>query len=341
MVKPRVFITRTIPPIAAELLSPVADVDVWPEPLPPSRETLLSKAANADGLLSLLTEKIDAELMDAAPRLRVISNMAVGVNNIDIAAATARRIAIGNTPGVLTESTADLTVALLLAVARLVVQSHLDAARGAWKTWEPMGYMGLDLVGKTVGIVGLGRIGTAVARRLHRGWDMNVLYASRTPRPDAEEELHAKRVSFEELLAQSDFVIVMTDLNPSTQYLFDRKAFRQMKPTAIFINSARGPLHRQADLIAALEAGEIFGAGLDVTDPEPPPPDDPIYRTPRLVLTPHIASATFSTRSRMAEMAARNIVAGLTGQPLPFAVNPEIIPGVRRLAKNDTMGEES
>jgi glyoxylate reductase len=326
MTRPRVFITRKIPSVAAELLSSQAEVEVWPGALPPDRSTLLSKVADADGLLSLLTEKIDAELLDVGKRLRVVSNMAVGVNNIDIAAATARGIAIGNTPGVLTESTADLTVALLLAVARRVVESHLDAQRGLWKTWEPLGYLGLDLLGKTVGIVGLGRIGTAIAKRLHHGWEMKILYASRTPRPDAERELKGVRVSFDELLAQSDFVIAMTDLNPSTQYLFDRSAFRKMKRSAIFINSARGPLHRQEDLIAALEAGEIFGAGLDVTDPEPPPPDDPIYRTPRLVLTPHIASATIETRNRMAEMAARNILSGLSGEPLPFSINPDVVP---------------
>jgi glyoxylate reductase len=325
MTIPHVFIARKIPRIAEELLSKQASVEVWNEPLPPDRKTLLTKIARCDGLLSLLTERLDGELFDAAPKLRVVSNMAVGVNNIDIPAASARGIAIGNTPGVLTESTADLTVALLLAVARKVVESHLDAQNGHWKTWEPLGYLGLDLVGKTVGIVGLGRIGSAVARRLHRGWDMNVIYTSRSPRPDAEKELKAKRVTFDQLLAESDFVIVMTDLNPSTQYLFDRAAFQKMKRTAVFINSARGPLHRQTDLIAALEAEEIFGAGLDVTDPEPPPPGDPIYRAPRLVLTPHIASATITTRHRMAEMAALNILAGLANEPLPFPVNPEIV----------------
>jgi glyoxylate reductase len=324
MTKPNVFLTRRLPPVAEQLLTREANVEVWAEPLPPSPEVLRAKVARCDGLLSLLTEKIDAELLEAAPLLRVISNMAVGVNNIDLPAASKRGIAVGNTPGVLTESTADLTVALLLAVARKVVESHDDSQRGAWKTWEPLGYLGLDLVGKTAGIVGLGRIGSAVARRLHRGWDMSILYTSRNPRPEAEIELSARRVPFDELLALSDFVIVMTDLNPSTQFLFDRRAFQKMKRTAVFINSARGPLHRQADLIEALQAEEIFGAGLDVTDPEPPPPGDPIYRAPRLVLTPHIASATESTRSKMAEMAARNVLAGLAGDPLPFPVNPEV-----------------
>jgi len=326
MSRPKVYVTRQIPQIGIDVLKEVADVEVWPGPLPPPRDELESKVAEADGLFALLTDKIDDPLLEKGKRLRVISNMAVGYNNIDIAAATRRGIPIGNTPGVLTEATADLTVALILAAARRVVEGHLFAISGEWKTWDPLGHLGQDLSGRTLGVVGLGKIGSAVARRLHFGWGMKVLYTARNRKEDAEKELGAKQVSFDELLRQSDVVVVQTDLNPSTTHLFDASAFKKMKRTAIFINSARGPVHQQADLVDALKSGEIFAAGLDVTDPEPPLPNDPLLSAPNLVLTPHIASATIETRDRMAEMAARNIVAGLAGKPLPHCVNPEVKP---------------
>ena len=326
MSRPRVFVTRRIPQIGIDVLSQAADVEVWPDPLPPPRSVMEEKVGEVDGLLSLLTDKIDDALLERAPRLRVISNMAVGYNNIDIDASTRRGIPIGNTPGVLTEATADLTVALVLAAARRVVEGHLFAVSGEWKTWDPLGHLGQDLVGRTLGVVGLGQIGAAVARRLHFGWKMKVLYTARNRKEEAEKELGATFVLFDQLLADSDVVVVQTDLNPSTNHLFDKAAFAKMKPTAIFINSARGPVHQQADLIDALRNGKIFAAGLDVTDPEPPSPDDPLLTVPNLVLTPHIASATIETRDKMAEIAARNIVAGLAGKPLLHCVNPKVKP---------------
>jgi glyoxylate reductase len=322
--RPHVFVTRRIPEVGLDVLRAVAEVEVWLDPLPPPREVLLEKTAHCQGLLCLLTERIDGEVFERAPQLLVVSNMAVGHNNIDVAEATRRGVRVGNTPGVLTEATADLTVALLLAAARRLVDGCRFASSGDWKTWDPLGHLGQELHERTVGIVGLGRIGAAVARRLRFGWNMRVLYASRSPKPAAELELGATRVELDRLLTESDFVVAMTDLNPSTAGMFDAGAFRRMKRTAVFINASRGGVVNQADLIAALEAGDIFAAGLDVTDPEPPPPDDPIYSAPNLVLTPHIASATFEARSRMAEMAAKNVVAGLAGVPLPHAVNPEV-----------------
>jgi glyoxylate reductase len=326
MSRPRVFISRRIPQVGIDLVASMAETEVWPDPLPPPRDVLLEKVANADGILSLLTDRIDEELLAQSPRLRVVANMAVGFNNIDVVAATRRGVVVGNTPGVLTDATADMTVALLLAAARRMVEGHQFATSGAWKTWDPLGHLGLDLVGRTAGIVGMGRIGSAVARRLRFGWNMNILYHNRRTSPEAEKELHARFVSFEQLLRDSDFIIVLTDLNPATTHLFNRDAFQKMKRTAVFINAARGPLHHQGDLVEALRSGTIFAAGLDVTDPEPPAADDPLLSAPNLVLAPHIASATVDTRNKMAEMAARNIQAAILGKPLPHPVNPEVPP---------------
>jgi len=322
MSKPKVFVARRIPAVGLEKIAAVCDVEVWPEQMPPPYEVVRQKAADCDGLLALLTDKIDAPLLAACPRLKVISNFAVGYNNIDIAAATARGIAVGNTPDVLTEATADIAFALLITAARRVVEGHQFAGSGQWKTWEPLGFIGQDLLGKTVGIVGLGRIGTAFARRCHGGWGMKVLYCNRKPNPTAERELGARRVTFEELLAQSDFVSTHTDLNDTTRGMFNAAAFAQMKRTAIFVNTARGGVMVQRDLVEALRSGTIFAAGLDVTDPEPPDPNDPILHLPNAVVAPHIASATVNSRNGMAEIAADNLLAGLRGEPLRCWVNP-------------------
>ncbi len=320
----RVFVTRRIPAAGLDRIVAACAADVWDDPLPPPRDTLLKRVAGCAGLVTLLTETVDAKLMDAAGTgLRVVSNFAVGFNNVDVDEATRRGIRVGNTPDVLTDATADLAFALLISAARRIVAGHDYIRAGRWRTWEPLGHIGRDLSGATLGIVGIGRIGSALARRCRGGWGMRVLYHDRVANEAAEQELGAVRVGFDTLLAESDFVSVHVDLNDSTQGMFDAAAFRKMKSTAIFVNSARGPIHVQADLYEALRSGEIFAAGLDVTDPEPIPPDDPMLTLPNCVIAPHIASATVSSRNGMAEIAADNLLAGLRGEPLRCCVNPE------------------
>jgi glyoxylate reductase len=326
MSRPKVFVTRRIPQAGLDKIVAACDAEVWPEQLPPPYELIQRKIADCDGLVSLLTDRVDAALLDAGPRLKVVSNFAVGFNNIDVAAATARGICVGNTPGALTDATADLAFALMIAAARRVTESAIDARAGQWKTWEPLGYLGVDLTGKTIGIVGMGRIGYAMAKRCRGGWDMNVLYHDEIASPKAEADLGARRVDFETLLRESDFVSVHASLTPSSKGLFGTKQFAMMKKTAVFVNSARGPLVDQASLVQALKSGTIFAAGLDVTDPEPPDPKDPILHLPNCVVVPHIASATKPTRDGMAEICADNLIAGVTGQPLRAWVNPEAAP---------------
>ncbi len=323
MARPKVFVTRQIAAAGLDRICAECDAEVWPEQLPPARDVLLRKIAGCEGVLTLLTEKVDAEFMEAAgAQLKVVSNYAVGFNNIDVPEATRRGVRVGNTPGVLTEATADMAFALLISAARHVVPSDKYVRDGRWKTWEPMGFIGLDLRGKTVGIVGMGRIGMAMAKKCHGGWDMRVLYVDHSANAAAEEAFAAQRVDFETLLREADFVSVHTDLNDTTRSMFNAQAFRTMKNTAVFINSARGPLHVQADLYNALKTGEIFAAGLDVTDPEPLLMDDPLLTLPNVVIAPHIASATVQSRNGMAEIAADNLLSGIAGQPLRAWVNP-------------------
>jgi glyoxylate reductase len=305
----RVFVTRRLPGGALDRVAAEHDVEVWPEPLPPPREQLLARAPELEGLLALLTDRVDAELIEAAPKLRAISNYAVGVDNIDVEAATARGIPVGNTPDVLTDTTADLAVALMLGIGRRLVDGDAYVRRGEWRTWEPGLLLGHDLHGATVGIVGFGRIGQAVARRVE-GFECTVLHSSRSG-----------GVPFEELLERSDFVSLHTPLTPDTRGLIDERALRRMKPTAYLVNTARGPVVDTAAVVAALHAGEIAGAALDVTDPEPLPADHPLLATPNLLVLPHLGSATHATRERMADMAADNLLAGLRGERMPHQVN--------------------
>ena len=319
--KPKVFVARQIPAAGLNKIQAACDADVWSEPTPPSRSELLSRVRGCAGILSLLTDRIDAEVMDAAgDQLSVISNFAVGYNNIDVAEATRRGIVVGNTPGVLTEATADIAFALMLAAARCLHDARQFVDRGQWKTWDPLGHIGQDLTGKTVGIVGMGRIGTAFARRCHGGWNMRVLYFGRSQNVEAEKELGATRVDFDQLLTESDFVSAHTSLSDQTRGMFDAATFSKMKPTAVFVNTARGPVHDQAALCHALSTGEIFAAGLDVTDPEPIDPEDPILKLPNCVIAPHIGSGTTNSRNGMAEIAADNLLAGLKGEPLRHQV---------------------
>ena len=323
MSRPKVFVARRIPEIGLNRIAAVAEVDVWPDRLPPPADVLRARVADCDGLVSLLTDRVDAALLDAAPRLRVVSNFAVGFNNVDVPACTARGVCVGNTPGVLTDSTADIAVTLLLAAARRLGESATDAREGRWLTWEPLGWLGQDLAGRTLGIVGMGRIGFAAARRLHHGWGMKVLYTARSAKEGADRELSARQVDLDTLLAESDFVSVHADLNPTTKGLFGAEQFRKMKRSVVFVNTSRGPLVDQVALADALRTGTIFAAGLDVTDPEPLPADHELFRLPNCVIAPHIASATVGTRNAMAQLCADNLLAGLRGEPLSHWVNPD------------------
>lgn len=324
--KPKVFVTRQLPEAGLELIRASCDAEIWSEPLPPPAAVIEQKVPQCDGLVSLLTDRVDGPLLDKSPRLKVVSNFAVGFNNIDIKAATERGICVGNTPGVLTDATADMAFCLLIAAARRVVEGHQYTQSGRWKTWEPLGHLGQDLAGRTLGVVGMGRIGYALARRCQRGWDMKVLYHDVHPSPKAEADLGAVRVEFDTILREADFLSLHTDLNESTRGMIGAVALGKMKKTAVLINTARGPLVDEKALAEALRNGTIFAAGLDVTDPEPPAADDPLLRLPNVVIAPHIASATVDTRNNMALICARNLIAGLRGEPLPAWVNPEVEP---------------
>ena len=322
MDRPRVYVTRVIPEDGLALVREATACRVWEGELPPPREVLLREVGEIDGLLCLLTDPIDAALLDAAPRLRVISQMAVGVDNIDVAACTRRGIPVGYTPGVLAETTADLAWALLMATARRVVEADAYTRSGAWKTWEPMGLLGRDLHHATLGIIGLGGIGTEVAKRA-RGFEMRILYFSRRRKPELEASLGLEYRLMDELLREADFVSLHCALTAETRHLIGARELALMKPTAILINTTRGPVVDQAALAAALKAGTLAAAGLDVFEAEPVPLDDPILSLPNVVALPHIGSASVDTRGRMARMAAENLLAALSDQRPPNLVNPE------------------
>ena len=319
--KPKVYVTRRVPDAGLDKVMAACDAEVWQGELPVPRDVLLEKVQDVDGLYCLLTERIDGELLDAAPDLKVVSNYAVGFNNIDVAACTARGIAVGNTPGVLTETTADFAFALLMAVARRVTEGVQYVQDGKWATWGPQLLLGVDVAGATLGIVGFGRIGQAMARR-GKGFDMRVLYADPYA-TDVDPEL-AEAVELDTLLATSDFVSVHVPLTDETRHMIDAAALAKMKESAVLINTARGPVVDPDALYDALAAGRLTGAGLDVTEPEPIPVDHPLVDLPNCVITPHIASASIATRNKMAVIAAENLLAGLAGERLPHCVNPKV-----------------
>jgi glyoxylate reductase len=299
----QVFVTRRLPGDALDRLAAEHEVDVWPGGLPPHPSELRERAAGADALLTMLNDRVDRPLIDAAPRLRAIANYAVGHDNIDLDAAAERGIAVGVTPDVLTDATADLAFALLLAAARRLRDGDAAVRDGRWRTWEPEGFLGADVHGATLAIVGPGRIGEAVARR-GSGFDMDILSVGR------HDDLH-------EALGRADFVSLHTPLTPATHHMIDEAALRAMKPSAILVNTARGGIVDQAALRRALTEGWSGGAGLDVTDPEPLPADDPLLQAPNLLVVPHVGSATTTTRRRMADMAVDNLLAALAGRPMP------------------------
>jgi glyoxylate reductase len=320
---PNVFVTRRIPKAGLSLLRGCSQVKVWEGELPPPREVLLAEARAADGLLTLLTDTVDAELMDAAPRLKVVSNYAIGYDNIDVQAATERGIVVCNTPGILTDTTADFAFTLMACVARRVVEAERYVRAGRWQTWGPMLCLGYDLHGATLGLVGLGRIGAAVAKRAS-GFEMRLLYYDINRQPSLEQELGLVFTDLEKLLSESDFISFHTPLTSETYHLIGAEQFGLMKETAILVNTSRGQVVDQAALYEALAGGRIAGAGLDVTDPEPIDADDPLLELDNCLVVPHIASASIATRTLMATMAAENLVAGLQGRMPRNPVNPEV-----------------
>jgi glyoxylate reductase len=326
----RVFVTRRLPGGALDRLAAEHEVEVWAEQMPPGREELLARVPELDGLLSLLTDPVDAGLLESAPRLRAISNYAVGVDNVDLEAATARGIPVGNTPGVLTDTTADLAVALMLGISRRLVDGDAYVRRGEWRTWETGLLLGHDLHGATAGIVGFGRIGQAVARRLE-GFGCEVLHTSSAVREGAGAArtgaIRIPGTPLGELLERSDFVSVHAPLTPETRGLIADEALARMRPTAYLVNTARGPIVDSHALARALHEGRIAGAALDVTDPEPLPADHPLLDAPNLLVLPHLGSATHATRERMAGMAVDNLLAGLAGERMPHCANPEVYEG--------------
>jgi lactate dehydrogenase-like 2-hydroxyacid dehydrogenase len=323
--KPRVFVARKIPDDGIDRIFAACDARVWEDELPPPRAALLDAIRGCDGVVTLLTDRVDDEFLDAAgPQLKVVSNYAVGFDNIDVPAVTRRGIPAGNTPGVLTDTTADLAFALLMAAARRLPEGDRYVRAGKWKTWGPLLLLGPDVHGATIGIVGFGRIGQAMARRA-RGFGMKILYHDvHRADPIIEAEHGATFLPLEELLPRSDFVSLHVNLTPETKGLINAEKLAWMKPTAVLVNTSRGPVVDGAALAGALKKGTIFAAGLDVTDPEPIPMDSPLVGLDNCLIVPHIASASRATRGKMAEMAAANLVAGVRGERLPTPINPEV-----------------
>lgn len=326
----KVYVTRVIPQPGLEILSEnLSDVRVNTKDHLLTRQELLENVKGVDGLLPLLTETINAEVMDAAgQQLKIIANHAVGFDNIDVEGATKRGIMVTNTPGVLTDATADFAWALLLATVRRVAEADKFTRAGKYEGWGPMMFLGGDITGRTLGIVGAGRIGAAVAEK-SRGFKMNIIYSDEFRNEKLERNLGARKVEFDELLAQADFISVHVPLLESTQHLFNDQAFKKMKKSAYFINTSRGPVVDEAALVRALKNSEIAGAGIDVYDEEPKIHPE-LIALDNVVLTPHIASATIETRTKMATMAAQNLVDGLKGKRPQNLVNPEVLDSKRK-----------
>ncbi len=320
----KVFCTRKLFPHVLDPLQGIAEVETWPEGKALTADTLRKKAAESDGLISMLSDPVDADLIrGAAKRLKVISQMAVGYDNIAVAEATKARIPIGHTPGVLTETTADLAFALMMAAARRVVEGAEEVHAGLWQPWGPDVLTGYDVYGATLGIIGMGRIGQAMARRA-RGFNMKVLYSSSHRKPDVEKELGVEYADLKDMLPVVDFLSLHVALTPQTRHLIGEGELALMKPTAVLVNTARGGVVDSGALERALKEGKIAGAGLDVYDPEPIQKDNPLLKMKNVVITPHIGSAGKHTRRRMAEMTVENVAAGLKGERLPYCANPEV-----------------
>ena len=322
--RPRVFVTRRIFPEAQELLSAAAETEVWPDDLPPSPEYLRSKVEDVDGLMTNIMDRVDAELLARGRRLKVVSQLGVGVDNVDLEEATKRGVLVGNTPGVLAKATADIGFALLMSAARRVSESERWLRAGNWQIqYHPMFWLGQEIHGSTLGIIGMGQIGLEMAKRA-RGFDMNVLYYSRTRKPELEAQYGLRYVGPDALLAESDFVSLHVPLTPETRHYIGERELRQMKSTAILINVARGAVVDPKALYTALKEGWIKAAATDVTDPEPINLDDPLLTLDNLVVTPHIGSASVDSRLATCMLAARNIIAGIEGRRLDACANPQV-----------------
>ena len=324
MPKPKVYVTRDMPERGLRKIKEKFDAEVWPEYAPPPKKLIIEKAAKVDALATLLSDKIDAEVFDAAPKLKIVAQMAVGFDNIDLAEATKRGIYVTNTPGVLTETTADFAWTLLMAVARRVAEGDRYVRTGKWKVgWHPMMLQGRDVYGATLGIVGLGRIGCAIALRA-KGFNMKVLYNDVIRRPDFEKEYGIEFVEMDYLFKNADFITVNVPLMKETFHLVNEQKLKMMKKTAYIINNARGPVVDEKALYKALKEGWIAGAGLDVFEQEPTTMDNPLLKLDNVVVAPHISSASFETRARMAEMVADNLIAFFEGKTPPNLVNTDV-----------------
>jgi len=332
MSKPKVYVTREIPERGLKIIKERFDAEVWPEYAPPPKEVIIGKVRDVDALASLLSDKVNAEVFDAAPKLKIVAQLAVGYDNIDAKEATKRGIYVTNTPGVLTETTADFAWTLLMAVARRVVEADKYVRTGKWKVgWHPSMLSGRDIYGATIGIVGAGRIGSAVAQRA-KGFNMKILYYDVIPRPELERELGAKRIDLGTLLSESDFISVHVPLMKATYHLINAEKLKLMKKTAYLINNSRGPVIDENALYEALKEGRIAGAALDVFEQEPTSVGNPLLTLDNVVVAPHISSASHETRSKMAEMVAENLIAFFEGRTPPNLVNPEVLK-VRPLSK--------
>ncbi len=321
---PRIYVTRQLPEEVLAPLRACGALSVRASDQAVSRETLLHEVRDTVALLSMVTERIDDDLLDHAPRLRIVANMAVGYDNVDVPVLTRRNIVLTNTPGVLTETTADLTFALMLGIARRIGEGERRVRTGQWPAWSPFVFLGTDIHHATLGIIGLGRIGAAVARRA-QGFDMRVIYHNRGQNTEAEEQLGCTWVDIDTLLGESDFVVVLVPLGPETHRLISMPQLKKMKPTAFLVNAARGSIVDARALYTALRDKVIAGAALDVTDPEPLPADDPLLTLDNCLVVPHVGSASMATRTHMAALAAENIVAFLSGRRPPTPVNPEVL----------------
>jgi glyoxylate reductase len=332
MPKPKIYVTRKLPERGLQIIRKHFDMEVWPEYAPPPKKTIIEKAKNVDALATLLSDKIDAEVFNAAPRLKIVSQLAVGYDNIDITEATKRGIYVTNTPEVLTDTTADFAWALLMALARRVVEADKYVRTGQWKVgWHPDMMTGRDIYNATIGVVGAGRIGYAVAKRA-TGFSMKILFYDVVPRPEIEKDFGAKKVDLDTLLKESDFVSIHVPLMKETQHLINEQKLKLMKKTAYLINNSRGPVVDEKALYKALKEGWIAGAGLDVFEQEPTPADNPLLKLDNVAVAPHISSASIETRSKMGEMVAENLVAFFEGKKPPNLLNADVMK-VRQLSK--------